>query len=195
MGATSRSWRADNHHFNQVAERSGERVPDRRPVCWLLPVTAAWSRAPRLSKPAFGPCHSSSFTSSNSGMLVRRVASVRNSSAWSLSVLSVRARALALAAFTPHSLQSAGMDSRDRKSTRLNSSHRCILYAVFCLQKYRWQALAVVLLLAVHWGLFLVVPGADGPFSMTDNIGRRIFFLIMGGPPRYYFFPITALCR
>src|SRR5437762_5607484 len=25
-------------------------------------------------------------------------------------------------------------DSRDRKSTRLNSSHRCISYAVFCLK-------------------------------------------------------------
>src|SRR5437763_11327039 len=26
-------------------------------------------------------------------------------------------------------------ESRDRKSTRLNSSHRCISYAVFCLKK------------------------------------------------------------
>src|SRR5437764_11519962 len=26
-------------------------------------------------------------------------------------------------------------DPRDRKSTRLNSSHRCISYAVFCLKK------------------------------------------------------------
>src|SRR5437762_7835006 len=28
-----------------------------------------------------------------------------------------------------------GMAARDRKSTRLNSSHRCISYAVFCLKK------------------------------------------------------------
>src|SRR5437763_16025314 len=28
-------------------------------------------------------------------------------------------------------------DSVDRKSTRLNSSHRCISYAVFCLKKKR----------------------------------------------------------
>src|SRR5437879_6654727 len=28
-----------------------------------------------------------------------------------------------------------GMKRRDRKSTRLNSSHRCISYAVFCLKK------------------------------------------------------------
>src|SRR5437879_8403804 len=27
------------------------------------------------------------------------------------------------------------LDRRDRKSTRLNSSHRCISYAVFCLKK------------------------------------------------------------
>src|SRR5437762_4300700 len=27
------------------------------------------------------------------------------------------------------------LDFRDRKSTRLNSSHRCISYAVFCLKK------------------------------------------------------------
>src|SRR5437879_7938729 len=29
--------------------------------------------------------------------------------------------------------------SRDRKSTRLNSSHRCISYAVFCLKKKKKQ--------------------------------------------------------
>src|SRR5437764_10334241 len=29
----------------------------------------------------------------------------------------------------------AGLAGRDRKSTRLNSSHRCISYAVFCLKK------------------------------------------------------------
>src|SRR5437764_11373346 len=34
--------------------------------------------------------------------------------------------------------------TRDRKSTRLNSSHRCISYAVFCLKKKR------------------IVPNADG---------------------------------
>src|SRR5437762_12730268 len=27
------------------------------------------------------------------------------------------------------------IDTKDRKSTRLNSSHRCISYAVFCLKK------------------------------------------------------------
>src|SRR5437762_11219857 len=31
----------------------------------------------------------------------------------------------------------ARVRSKDRKSTRLNSSHRCISYAVFCLKKKR----------------------------------------------------------
>src|SRR5437762_10977808 len=33
------------------------------------------------------------------------------------------------------------IDRVDRKSTRLNSSHRCISYAVFCLKKKRSQRL------------------------------------------------------
>src|SRR5437879_10626980 len=31
-------------------------------------------------------------------------------------------------------------DSEDRKSTRLNSSHRCISYAVFCLKKKKTRS-------------------------------------------------------
>src|SRR5437879_9622323 len=34
-----------------------------------------------------------------------------------------------------HELTHALQDQQDRKSTRLNSSHRCISYAVFCLKK------------------------------------------------------------
>src|SRR5437762_4606382 len=33
------------------------------------------------------------------------------------------------------SLSGAAIPTEDRKSTRLNSSHRCISYAVFCLKK------------------------------------------------------------
>src|SRR5437762_11432913 len=36
---------------------------------------------------------------------------------------------------TGHLLGGAGGIEIDRKSTRLNSSHRCISYAVFCLKK------------------------------------------------------------
>src|SRR5437763_10033723 len=35
-------------------------------------------------------------------------------------------------------------EDRDRKSTRLNSSHRCISYAVFCLKKKNHKMVAVV---------------------------------------------------
>ena len=38
-------------------------------------------------------------------------------------------------AVTPGSPNLSRMQRQDRKSTRLNSSHRCISYAVFCLKK------------------------------------------------------------
>src|SRR5437764_2534592 len=39
-------------------------------------------------------------------------------------------------AVVPDSVETAQSDvATDRKSTRLNSSHRCISYAVFCLKK------------------------------------------------------------
>src|SRR3712207_8541297 len=38
-------------------------------------------------------------------------------------------------AFSAHSLTTADRDPADRKSTRLNSSHANISYAVFCLKK------------------------------------------------------------
>src|SRR5437762_5697798 len=47
--------------------------------------------------------------------------------------------AFSSAGFTPAGLASVGVSpfgkAGDRKSTRLNSSHRCISYAVFCLKK------------------------------------------------------------
>src|SRR5437879_8454452 len=39
---------------------------------------------------------------------------------------------LVLKAVRPSPLESLTLVVRDRKSTRLNSSHRCISYAVFC---------------------------------------------------------------
>src|SRR3712207_9167267 len=40
-----------------------------------------------------------------------------------------------------------GPGAQDRKSTRLNSSHANISYAVFCLKKKRYQTLATIALL------------------------------------------------
>src|SRR5437762_2672664 len=44
-------------------------------------------------------------------------------------------------AATPQEMQATALQlgDRDRKSTRLNSSHRCISYAVFCLKKKKKQ--------------------------------------------------------
>src|SRR5437764_9741163 len=42
---------------------------------------------------------------------------------------------LARARSTSHLLRNIRERRQDRKSTRLNSSHRCISYAVFCLKK------------------------------------------------------------
>src|SRR5437879_10770065 len=39
----------------------------------------------------------------------------------------------------PSRPRSASTTAQDRKSTRLNSSHRCISYAVFCLKKKRTE--------------------------------------------------------
>src|SRR5256886_7512398 len=48
----------------------------------------------------------------------------------------------------------------DRKSTRLNSSHSQISYAVFCLKKKKILALDVVLMLLVALLVPLVAPAA-----------------------------------
>src|SRR5437763_12856476 len=42
-----------------------------------------------------------------------------------------------------HVLGARDRTTQDRKSTRLNSSHRCISYAVFCLKKKRRCVAAV----------------------------------------------------
>src|SRR5437762_7967701 len=48
----------------------------------------------------------------------------------------------------PAMIPPVGSSHRDRKSTRLNSSHRCISYAVFCLKKknnlFNWQKEEVI---------------------------------------------------
>src|SRR5437763_11196909 len=44
----------------------------------------------------------------------------------------------------------------DRKSTRLNSSHRCISYAVFCLKKKNTKS--VVALVAISLGFLTETP-------------------------------------
>src|SRR2546430_12445065 len=54
----------------------------------------------------------------------------------------------------PPDLRAEATRRRDRKSTRLNSSHSQISYAVFCLKKKTNKILPVIVLmttLATHW--------------------------------------------
>src|SRR5437762_5072409 len=55
---------------------------------------------------------------------------------------------------------------RDRKSTRLNSSHRCISYAVFCLKKKKVEACTVyVHITYIHLELLV-----QGQTSLLDEV-------------------------
>src|SRR3954463_9410722 len=94
-------------------------------------------------------------------------------------------------------VQTCGLD---RKSTRLNSSHTIISYAVFCLKKKRYAAGAAVgALLAA----LAVVPGAlprvggglfvASYFVLVSSV--LCFFLMIRRPPRSTLFPYTTLFR
>src|SRR5438876_1140777 len=85
---------------------------DRRATCRRVSVLAAPNRAAIDSNAGVAPFQRSWSTSSKSSISVRSVASFGKSIALSQSQQSVSARALALAAFTRHSRQSLGMDSR-----------------------------------------------------------------------------------
>src|SRR5437588_1323734 len=50
---------------------------------------------------------------------------------------------VALAALDLHQAEPAGAERLDRKSTRLNSSHTVISYAVFCLKKKKKKETAI----------------------------------------------------
>src|SRR6201989_2977312 len=81
---------------------------------------------------------------------------------------------------------------RDRKSTRLNSSHRCISYAVFCLQKKRRTRICSASLRPLD-------PCAFPPGQRSSGSRRATctptFFLRFGPPPSTTPFPSTPPCR
>src|SRR5437867_9762362 len=64
-------------------------------------------------------------------------------------------------------LEASGPDGRDRKSTRLNSSHRTISYAVFCLKKKK----------KLINNLFFLIPMCHPPKHLTccSNIFITIY--------------------
>src|SRR5476649_1135277 len=88
----------------------------------------------------------------------------------------------------PVSTHKPSLAEADRKSTRLNSSHTVISYAVFCLKKTK-------LVPAVGHAI-----GTPGVFASAVGIpvGRfdqLFFFLMIRRPPRSTLFPYTTLFR
>src|ERR1022692_114845 len=98
--------------------------------------------------------------------------------------------------------------TRDRKSTRLNSSHLVISYAVFCLKKKKKKkterynrpenhphtcADEVALAIPVHLRATLIscLP-AGSAFALCSFF---FFFLMIRRPPRSTLFPYTTLFR
>src|ERR1039457_1142253 len=98
--------------------------------------------------------------------------------------------------------------SPDRKSTRLNSSHLVISYAVFCLQKKRfprkppfsetpWRTSSGRTCAAAGARDVPLLSGA-GLVMDTADIGRALLdfvFLMIRRPPRSTLFPYTTLFR
>src|SRR3990170_3398996 len=94
--------------------------------------------------------------------------------------------------------------SLDRKSTRLNSSHQIISYAVFCLNKYIFGHFNSLLndlfinsftLSVYQQNLFLCREFYKSKVRIFPFIFVSIFFLMIRRPPRSTLFPYTTLFR
>src|SRR6266536_1814646 len=96
----------------------------------------------------------------------------------------------------------------DRKSTRLNSSHEWISYAVFCLKKKNHEKLLQAVPQDTHErrreqarGFAAKLPLT--PYHLVENGAERkdfrteirFFFLMIRRPPRSTLFPYTTLFR
>src|SRR5215472_6546628 len=78
----------------------------------------------------------------------------------------------------------------DRKSTRLNSSHLGISYAVFCLKKKKKSSLPLQFSKRTGYSTALLRP--KWPFLFLFLF---FFFLMIRRPPRSTLFPYTTLFR
>src|ERR1017187_10534925 len=93
----------------------------------------------------------------------------------------------------------------DRKSTRLNSSHRCISYAVFCLKKKKNYDVTYYSSGDVYNPLnataLVQVPNENNGSQLTQACRYKffssgfVFFLRIGRPPGSTLFPYTPLFR
>src|SRR6266536_1159088 len=90
-------------------------------------------------------------------------------------------------------------DDLDRKSTRLNSSHEWISYAVFCLKKKMYVACATTPAAFLSWNFTgTVLPALKTlavPRSCAVLVTFFFFFLLIRRPPRSTLFPYTTLFR
>src|ERR1017187_1793276 len=88
----------------------------------------------------------------------------------------------------------------DRKSTRLNSSHRCISYAVFCLKKTHIgdPHASGRALQAAHPGQGGARRFQRGPLLRSDQTllrQRQVFFLKNAAPPQTSTLPLQGPLR
>src|SRR5215204_2063460 len=98
-----------------------------------------------------------------------------------------------------------GCSGRDRKSTRLNSSHTVISYAVFCLKKKNQQQGGLNMADNKNYecigsdkveGTAVYGPDREKIGSIERiMIGKLFFFLMIRRPPRSTLFPYTTLFR
>src|SRR5476651_23109 len=85
----------------------------------------------------------------------------------------------------------------DRKSTRLNSSHANISYAVFCLKKKNdplEQDTLCYIGTNVVSGTSMAIVIATGGETWSGQLAE-LFFLMIRQPPRSKLFPYTTLFR
>src|SRR6266705_1019341 len=97
--------------------------------------------------------------------------------------------------------------STDRKSTRLNSSHRTISYAVFCLNKKKIETTVVVRIYDLSLGTRILVVGvpvvfpegvvarATSGFHGAKATRAPFFFFMIPRPTSSTLFPYTTLFR
>src|ERR1017187_10157819 len=78
----------------------------------------------------------------------------------------------------------------DRKSTRLNSSHRCISYAVFCLKKQRLRGSCEHTAGARRWRQQEKLRGSGGAAGRRAGRASLFFFFNDRAPPEIYPLPL-----
>src|SRR6195256_3322813 len=89
-----------------------------------------------------------------------------------------------------------GAAAVDRKSTRLNSSHRCISYAVFCLKKKSAERVDAQVV-RVDLDLEFLIHHRVDEDGRKGGVASRLlfFFLKMRRPPKPPLFPYPTLFR